>query len=135
MKQIVHFILILIAAILWTLGCIGYALALGITLLASIIHDKSVYDNCWSYATPKWIRYGGYLLIRPADGQRFLKWLPVLHVAWVKNIDPACVEVEQYAPIDRKSGIFLPWHVFYYKGEIKKTETPHPSSKTDWVNL
>lgn len=135
MRQIAHFITILFAAIIWAIGCVCYALSLLLTIIANILIPNSKYDNCWSYAGPRWFKYGGYLFIRPADGQRFLKWLPVLHVGWVKNIDPNCIEIEQYAPIERKSGKFFPWHVFYYAGEIKKTETPHPSSKTDWMDL
>ena len=135
MKQIAHFISIFIAAILWAVGCIWYALAFYFTYIADKIHPSSTHNNCWAYVGPKWIKNGGYLLIRPADGQRFLKWLPVLHVGWVKNLNPEHVEIEQYAPIERKSGKFFPWHVFYYRGHIKTTETPHPSKDTDWDKL
>ena len=135
MRQFAHFITIFIAAILWAFGCIGYALAFLFTYIADKLQPNTKYGNCWSYVGPKWVKHGGYLFVRPADGQRFLKWLPVLHVGWVKNLDPRCVEIEQYAPIERKQGRFMPWHVFYYKGEIKRTETPHPSKMTDWMNM
>lgn len=135
MRLFLQFAVVLIATIPWILGYLLFGIAYLIHKLGTAILGKSNYGNCWTFAMPKWVEHGGYLLIRPADGQRILNYIKVPHVAWVKNLDPKCVEVEQYSPVTRYSTNIFPWYALFYEGEVKNYEVPHPSDDTSWDDL
>ena len=113
-----------------------FAMSFGMAIFADKMLPRSRTGNCWSYAIPKWLKEGGYLLVRPADGQRVFGHFHVWHCIWVKNI---CrwggLESEQFVPPKRKRSRFAPWYTIYYEGEVRTSEKPHPSSTTDWGDL
>jgi hypothetical protein len=135
MKTGIHFLMVFIAALFWIVGCSFFFIAFIFTWLADKLIPYSIKGNCWSFAGPLWVKYGGYLLIRPADGQRVFGIFPILHVAWVKNLDPRGLELLQFFPTKRKNGRFMPWHVLYYTGEVRDVEKPHPSSNSEWTRF
>jgi len=129
MKQLIIYILFVFGFLLWipfiTLG----ALVGLIADLFQTLDPKIKVGNCWYHALPRWIKSGGYLAIRPADGQRFLKIFMVPHVIWIKSFDPRTAELEQYVPINRQKGSWLPWHTIIYEGRIRTTEINHPAKE------
>jgi hypothetical protein len=127
MRVVIH---VLLAAVGFGTWCAAMWLMAATTALA-VLGDKvlpnATHGNCWTFALPRWHIHGGYLLVRNADGQRFLGFLPVPHVAWVKHLGNEAL-LEQFDPITRHYSWWMPWFTIYYAGRIKKTERQHDST-------
>lgn len=78
--------------------------------------------NCWTYALPRYHEHGGWLLIRSAYGVRFLKYFKISHVAWVKELPPEGLIMEQFDPISRDHSKWLPWKTIWYHGRVLNYE-------------
>jgi len=102
-------------------------LVIALTILADKVWPNAQYGNCWTYTLPRWKKYGGYLLIRPADEVRFLDTLPVPHVIWVQSFDTAGSVVSQFYPEKRNVSRWMPWFTIYYKGKVLNNERNHPA--------
>ena len=85
------------------------------------------FGNCWSYAVPRWLRYGGYLVVRIAPGIKILGFIPVLHVIWCKDLKDA--SIEQFVPVNRKHAFWFPWHTIWFKGKVLTEESDRFNAK------
>jgi hypothetical protein len=123
-RRTLHVLAIALGFIAWAPAMCLMVLSTGCAMLAARILPHAREGNCWSYALDKWARHGGYLLVRNADGQRFLGKFPVPHVEWVKHwgIDN---DVRYFVPTRRKSSSWVPWYTIYYSGRIWRREKPH----------
>ena len=133
-REIVHFILVCVGSIVWGIGNCFYTLMAVIALLAQKVQPKARYGNCWSYAIPLWVKYGGNLGIRAADDNYFLWIFPVLHVKYIGELPRKGVRMRQFVPIDseRRKGKVFPWWTIYYKGVIRRIDSPHDAAE-GWV--
>lgn len=113
----------------WAAGILFMYLSTMLSVLGDRVLPGATSGNCWSFALPKWHKHGGYLLIRDADGQRFLNLFKVPHVIWVKTLPPkgSTIDLEQFVPVKRKVARWLPLHTVYYEGRTRTTEVPHNS--------
>jgi hypothetical protein len=127
MRHALHLLITLFAALAWGIGNVLYVITLLLAKAAKWVDQDSAYSNCWLHALVKWRKHGGYILMRAADGQRFLRIFPVPHAIWVSSLPRRGVELEQYIPIDRHSNECCPWYTVYYRGEIRTVESPHPA--------
>jgi hypothetical protein len=127
MRHAMHFLITLFAALAWGIGNVLYVITLLLAKAAKWADPCSAYSNCWLHALVKWRKHGGYILMRAADGQRFLHIFPVPHAIWVSSLPRRGVELEQYIPIGRHSNECCPWYTVYYRGEIRTVESPHPA--------
>ena len=125
MKALLHKIFCYFGAIFWIISVTTMTITTLFASLCDWVDPTSKMGNCWSFALPKWAKQGGYLLIRPADGNRFLKIFPVPHVLWVKQIPKEGLVLEQFFPLERKQASWFPHHTLYYKGIVKTKEHPH----------
>jgi hypothetical protein len=123
-RTVGHFLCVAFGFVVWCVGSWLYASAAGFAVLAEKCKPNSTHNNCWSFALDRWARLGGYLLVREADGQRFLGFMMVPHVAWVKHLGHD-IDLEHFAPIRRKRGWWMPWHVIYYRGRVSHGERNH----------
>lgn len=126
-KRIGHFIFVVGASIPWLVGVIFFWLALLMVIAADKLWPNADMGNCWSFVGPKWAKYGGYMLVRPADGVRAIGFGKVPHVIWVKKLT-ADVLLQQSAPLDRYTGKWLLWRKFYFKHNIIDTENSHDAT-------
>lgn len=130
MRLAAHFLITMVCAVAWAAANWFFVAVACLAWLSRKVYPKSEYGNCWLHALPLWVKDGGYLLIRPADGQRFLGVFCVPHVMHVTKLPRRGVELTQYVPVTRKSGQCWPKHVLYYRGEIRTVENPHNAAST-----
>lgn len=145
-KTVAIVILFILGFIAWFVGVVFF----GITTVFAVIGrtlehtDPSIakWGNCWTFALPRFYSHGGYLLIRAADKIRFLWFLKVPHVAWVKVLPKQGLVIESFDPVARKKAFVFPWFVIWYHGRIKRVEADHPIDElfedvggTDWPPL
>ena len=126
MRKLVHIVLASVGFVFWCAAMWLMAFTTWIAVLADKVLPDATHGNCWTYALPRWYLHGGYLLVRNADGQRFLGFLPVPHVAWVSHLGDASL-LEQFDPVRRQHSFWMPWHTIYYRGRVKTTERQHDS--------
>jgi hypothetical protein len=119
-RRALHLFFVLLGFMPWAIAMCLMVLSTGCAMLAARALPHAREGNCWSYALDKWARHGGYLLVRAADGQRFLGRFPVPHVEWVKHND-----VRYFVPSRRKTTSWVPWYTVYYSGRIWRRERPH----------
>lgn len=126
-RKVTHFLLAWIGTVFWAIGNCFYVLTTLIILLGQKVHPTSKYGNCWSYAVPLWLRYGGHLAVRASDHNKFLWVFPLPHVKFIPVLPPDGVEMRQFVPpeSDRHESEAFPWYAIYYRGEIRDSETPH----------
>ena len=125
MRKTLHFILNAIGFVFWVILMVALAITTWIAVLGDKVWPNADMGSCWTYSLPRLVKRGGYLLIRPADGQMFFGFLPVLHAAWVKVLGKS--ELEYFHPVHRRSSVWMPWHTFYYKGVRRTVEHNHDS--------
>lgn len=123
-RRILHALAIWIGFIAWAPAMCLLVISAVCARLADRAIPHSPNQNCWSYALAKWTKRGGYLLIRDADGQRFLGKFPVPHVAWVSHVGED-TKMRFFVPTKRKTARWMPWYVVYYGGRILTREKPH----------
>lgn len=123
-RRIAHAVLVLLAALPWALGLAAFGCSLVLVLLADRIWPNATWGNCWSFAGPRWVRHGGYLVVRPADGVRVLGsgWVP--HTLWMKRIG-FDNEIEQTMPLRRSQSRVVPWRTLYFPYRVIRREMPH----------
>jgi hypothetical protein len=126
MRRALHAVLVLVAALPWLAGVLAFGLATLCVLAADRLWPGATHGNCWSFAGPRWVRHGGYLLVRLADG------VPMLHAAIVHRLPADGVQLEQFMPARRRRGWRGVLSAFYFRGAISRDEKPHPSS---WADL
>ena len=126
-RKVTHFLLAWIGTVFWAIGNCLYVLTALIILLGQKVHPTSKYGNCWSYAVPLWLRYGGHLAVRASDHNKFLWVFPLPHVKFIPVLPPEGVEMRQFIPpeSERQESEAFPWYAVYYKVEIHDSETPH----------
>ena len=122
-KQVMHFTIIMLAALLWLLLYWLFVISLFLVILADKIIPNSDKGNYWSYATPKWSKHGGYLAIRKLSDNKFLGLFPVVHALWIKEFSKDNV-IEQTIPVNRSISKLLPLQTFYFRYRISQTEKP-----------
>jgi hypothetical protein len=124
-KRTLHALLVVLSAIPWAIGCITFACAWCLVILADRVWPDADRGNCWSYAGARWRKYGGYLLIRPADG------LPLIpHAVWVPNIPPGLV-VRQTLPVSRVRRWWQAWQTVYFRFRVLRRERSHDAR---WID-
>jgi hypothetical protein len=123
-RRILHIALVVAGFVPWALAMTLMAVSTGFALLAARAMPSARAGNCWSYVLPKWAKHGGYMLVRAADGQRFLGLFLVPHVAWVQHLADDN-EMKFFVPERRKSARWVPWYVVYYSGRILRREKSH----------
>lgn len=126
-RAAIHFILTMLCAVVWGIGNVFYAMAVLFAVAADLIVPSSKFGNCWTYALPRWWRHGGYLLVRSADGVKFMNFFPVPHVLWVRKLPRRGVDLQQFVPVDRKPAKWFPLYTTYFNGELRSVEAPHTS--------
>lgn len=124
-RRVAHFFFAVVAFVLWAIGCLFFVLTTGCALAADAIEPGSEYGNCWTYALVKWIREGGYLVVRPADGVTFLWIFPVLHVLHCTELPRRGVVLTQTYPVDRKIARLLPLFSVYFRHVVRNVESRH----------
>lgn len=125
MRTIAHFLLATAGLAVGAPAMALLTVALGVSYLSNWVLPSANRQNCWMYSMWRWHRYGGYLAVRPSDGVRFAKWLPVPHVVWIKVLPRIGSMTEQYVPIKRERKEFLPWFTAYFKGHVRHVDAPH----------
>lgn len=124
MKKLLHALLVIGAAVPWTIGMFALFLSSLGALAADKVWPNATKGNCWSYAWPKWLKQGGYIDIRPAEGQRILGVFFLPHVIWMPEW-PEGIPIKHAQPIKRHHSRWIPWYTLYYDFEVKDTEKPH----------
>lgn len=124
-RQAAHFLLNILAFLPWAVANALYALAALLIVGAYKVLPDSKYGSCWSYAIPRWLLYGGYLVVRPAHGVRFLKVLMIPHVLWMPETPDA--EMLQFVPLQRRKASIVPGFTVYFSGYIKTRDSKHRS--------
>jgi hypothetical protein len=123
-RRTLHVLAIALGFIAWAPAMCLMVVSAACARLADKAIPHSREGNCWSYALSKWTKHGGYMLVRAADGQRFLRRFWVPHVAWVQHIGDD-TDMKFFVPTRRKSTSWVPWYVVYYSGRIFTREKPH----------
>jgi hypothetical protein len=123
-RSVIHAMLVILGFIPWAIAITLMAVTTGLALLADRARPHARAGNCWSYALQKWAKHDGYLIVRAADGQRFLGLFPVPHVAWVRHLGDEN-EMRFFVPERRKTARWVPWYVVYYSGRILTRERSH----------
>jgi len=124
----IHVILALIGFVIWGVANAFYSVCIGLSLIADRVIPGASKGNCWSYTFARWWKYGGYLAIRKADGNGFIKFLPLPHVIWLKRIDWKFADVEQLIPKVRKHSKWFPWYSIYFDGKVINKEFRHDAT-------
>lgn len=132
-RRVLYVLTAIVGVPVWVVGYLLICVAAYAAIFSQwLVPAWSTYGNCWSHTLPLFIRRGGYLLVRVADDVRILRWIPVPHVIWMHELPPDAV-IEQFGPAGvRSNAKWVPWEVIWYRGEIRRTETPHPSN---WADL
>lgn len=130
MKRIIHAPLVILAAVPWAFGCLLFAVALGLTILADRVWPNATHGNCWSFVGPRWWRYGGYLLIRPADDVRVLGVGIIPHAIWVHGLAEDN-ELKQTVPLERSLSTSVPWRTLYFRFKVIRKERPRNSDRAE----
>lgn len=120
-----HFFIVIIGFLIWSVANVLYSICAGLAKIADIVFPNTEYGNCWSFALSRWWTYGGYLMLRQSDENKFLKYFPLPHIFWVKKINLDRSDLEHFVPKSRKRSQFFPWYAIYFDGEIKRNEAPH----------
>jgi hypothetical protein len=130
-RAALHVVLIALGVPFWALAMLGMTGVAVFALLADKVIPHATKGNCWSHTLPLFLRRGGYLLIRPADGQRFLGFFPVPHALWVHTLPRYGIGLEQFAPIRRRMARWIPWYAVYFDGTHRRVERPHNAEDDD----
>jgi hypothetical protein len=94
-----HFVIIMIAVVVWLIAILHLGVALVLTILADKLWPNASMGNCWSLAGPKWWhnRKHSYLVVRIAPDA------PIPHSIWALEL-PADTKLLQTFPLKRKKG-------------------------------
>jgi hypothetical protein len=123
-KKLAHAILVIGAAIPWAAGMFALFLSTLCVLAADKVWPNANKGNCWSFAGPLWWKNGGYLSVRPADGQKILGLFTIPHAIWMPEW-PEGTPIKQTHPVRRHKSKWFPFYTVYFEYEVKDTEKPH----------
>ncbi len=124
-RQTAHFLISSVGMAIWGIAMALMCVCIPLAHAARRVMPDSEYQNCWLAVLWKWHRYGGYLAVRPADGTRLWKFLPVPSAIWLQELPRRGVKLEYYAPLDRRYADCCPWYVGYFKGRIRLADSRH----------
>ena len=127
LRPIGHAVVAFSAVPIWAVAMCCMALFTALSYLAHWLHPGATRQNCWLYTMWRWHKYGGYLAVVPARGNRFLKVFMVPHVIWIKDLKEA--ELEQYVPLKRRFSEYMPYYTIYFEGQIISVEPHKPAVK------
>lgn len=125
LRQAAHFAISSVALALWGSAMVAMCGVVVLSYAARLALPDSEWQNCWLAVLWKWHRYGGYLAVRPADGTRLMRYLPVPSAIWIQEMPRRGVKLEYYAPLDRKYSQYFPWYTGYFKGRIRLADSRH----------
>lgn len=76
-------------------------------------NGKSMWGNCWTWAIPKFLREGGFLVVSWSARRNY-----VPHVSWTKDLET----IEEFVPVDWKDPQNMTKFVssFIFKGYVNK---------------
>ena len=77
------------------------------------------FGNCWLYALPRWLREGGYIVVCWSPRNTF-----VPHAMFTQDIQG--VEVEEYVPINPRSGLVGVLSSVLFRGRVRRRRMPGP---------
>ena len=124
-RQAAHFAFSSVALALWGSAMVLLCVVVALAYATHFVMPDSPWQNCWLAVIWKWHRYGGYLAVRPADGTKLLRYLPVPSAIWLQELPRRGVKLEYYAPINRKYSDCCPWYVGYFRGKIRLADSRH----------
>lgn len=130
-RRILHAILILLAALPFAVGVTFFAIAAVLVIWADKLWPDADCGNCWSFVAPKWIKHGGYIVNRAADGVTVSGHGLIPHAMWMPEISPDAVILQTH-PVRRKTGKWFPWFTLYFPFKVLRKERPHNSN---WADL
>lgn len=125
MRRAIHAFLNVLGVLAWL---VAYA-AMQIVFRLAAIGDRILPDarvgNCWTFTCARVVRLGGYVLMRPVDGTKFLGVGLIPHAGWLESVPPGAVLL-QTEPIERYTGRWQFWRLFYFRFRIKSSEGGPP---------
>lgn len=121
MRRILIGLVLGLGAIPWALGVSLVGVSGWFARVLSHLDPAHKFGNCWTYALPRYQERGGYLLIRPSRGVKFLSLFLIPHVSWVRELGDG-VDLEQFEPVSRRGGKWFPWYVLWYHGVVTTKE-------------
>ena len=124
MKRFIHAVLCLLAFVPWAAAMVLLTLCGVLVVWADKVWPEADWGNCWTKAGPLWWKNGGYLCVRPADGQKLFGLFSVPHAIWMPTW-PEGTDVRQTHPLHRRFSALLPWYTIYFKLKVLHTEKPH----------
>lgn len=117
LRLALHAGLVILAALPWAIGCLGYWAAMWLTVWADRVWPDATHGNCWSFVGPKWLKEGGYVVVRwahPPMGR-------IPHSIWMRNI-PEGAEIQQTEPVRRARRWWQAHRTLYFRWRIVDRE-------------
>jgi hypothetical protein len=121
LRRFAHTCLLVVGFPLWLVGVLCFTAASYASIAGEWLMPGRMFGNCWTFALPRYVQRGGYLIIRPADGVRFLGAFHIPHVIWAREL-PQGMSVEQFVPLKRSHSKWLPWRTVWYEGRLRTRE-------------
>lgn len=125
MRRIFHFSLAIVGLIVWGIANFFYSFCIYLAIFGDRLIPGTTFSNCWAFSLSRWWKYGGYIAIRKSDGNKFLGFLPLPHIIWIKSISWDHAEIEHLIPNERKKTSWFPWYAIYFDGYISNNEKSH----------
>ncbi len=113
----VHALVVILGLLPLILGVMLILLAGFIFVAADRIKPNSTKGNCWALALPKWLKGGGYLVIRRAYAPAGL----IPHVMWAPNL-PEEMELFHTQPLIRAKKWWQVYKMPYFNFRILNRE-------------
>jgi hypothetical protein len=121
LRRVAHSVLLVIGLPLWLIGVLCFTAAAYAAVAGDRLMPGRMFGNCWTFTLPRYVQRGGYLIVRPADGVRFLGVFHIPHVIWAPAL-PKGMPVEQFVPLVRSNSRWFPWHTLWYEGRARNRE-------------
>lgn len=123
LRRLAHSLLLVVGFVVWLAGVLCFTAATYAAVAGEKLMPGRMFGNCWTFALPRYLQRGGYLIIRPADDVRFLGIFRITHVIWAQEL-PKGMEVEQFVPLTRSRSKWFPWQTIWYAGRQRNRERP-----------
>ena len=138
MRWLAHRLLIVLSVLPLLLAFGLFLTFAAVAIVADRVLPRATWGNCWTYAVPRWLRYGGYLSLRRSDGVALFGRVGIPHAAWQSSLRG---ELRMTSPITRVPNMYLPLRALLFEYEVWHGDGPHaaawhPSSATPdaWVS-
>lgn len=69
------------------------------------------YGNCWTYAIPRFVREGGFIIVRWSPRNKFIP-----HISYSRDLET----IEEFVPDRPRTGLLGILSSFVFRGSIKK---------------